>query len=783
MKSYLRVIGAAAALSATQTAAFAATYNVRNAPYNATGNGSTDDRAAIQAAINAAASAGPNNTVYIPAGTYALNSSAATSWQTFYIPSNASGLTILGDGSSTLLLSNGGNREIFYLDHCANCNFQNFNLDQKVPNLTQGTITAVNTSTNSVTVSIDAGYPAPNTSFLMASSGYTPSLLVLTDPKRSTYTWSETPQINSVASAGSGKWTVNLGSTPSSSDVNKKFFIWGSNSEGWMFNIQGCNNVTVQNVNDYSAQGFYVNRATGTLSFTNFYIGSPPGSNRLGLNSGMQGVSRADLVMTGCSILQSNDDAVNQLTGIDHILAKPAPSTVQVSGGGDYQPGDTVCVWDYRNPASPYIRATAHIVSTHADGANLDVVLDADVQIVNVGPQPTGPGNPQVAQQSDGIDRLCDLSGGAITLTNSTFVSSFARPLLVKSAKSLTITGCNILGGDQDGIEAGMETYWGEGPQCKNVTIKNNTFSDMDGCSVDIGIFATNGPSGLSHDQTNIDIENNLFQNGGQHAVWNDVMPRGIALRLANASGATVKNNTFKNFSNANIAVLTSDNVNITGNNFVNPHQTALPVNRSQGAVDPGAVIWIDNSQNVSLSNNVVFSPGSHETALAEATANNSGINGLSTGVYVSSGVPVGHRIALKSAVSGKYVSVNLYGGDPNQNDLQAAFADSAQGWEMFDVVDAGGGNIALKSEATGKYVTVDLNQSSKVLRADLATVIQAWETMNWVDQGGGVFGLKSGANGLYVSCNNGAGNILEAQWAQSISTWEQFTWVDAGKF
>jgi len=46
--------------------------NVKNAPFNATGNGSTDDTAAIQAAVNNVLAHG-SGTVYVPDGTYMIN--------------------------------------------------------------------------------------------------------------------------------------------------------------------------------------------------------------------------------------------------------------------------------------------------------------------------------------------------------------------------------------------------------------------------------------------------------------------------------------------------------------------------------------------------------------------------------------------------------------------------------------------------------------------------------------------------------------------------------------
>jgi hypothetical protein len=68
-----------------------AAYNVK--AYGAKGDGSTDDRAAIQAAINAAASSG--GVVYFPAGTYYLSSGLSTT---------SNKVTFLGANSSAVVL-------------------------------------------------------------------------------------------------------------------------------------------------------------------------------------------------------------------------------------------------------------------------------------------------------------------------------------------------------------------------------------------------------------------------------------------------------------------------------------------------------------------------------------------------------------------------------------------------------------------------------------------------------------------------------------------------------
>jgi hypothetical protein len=67
--------------------------DVTKAPYNANRTGTADASAAVQAAINAA---GSNSVIYLPAGTYRMDS-------TLYLGCNRSGITLRGAGAGTIL--------------------------------------------------------------------------------------------------------------------------------------------------------------------------------------------------------------------------------------------------------------------------------------------------------------------------------------------------------------------------------------------------------------------------------------------------------------------------------------------------------------------------------------------------------------------------------------------------------------------------------------------------------------------------------------------------------
>lgn len=73
--------------------------NVKDAAYGATGNGTTDDTAALQAALNAASAAG-GGAVYIPRGTYKISAALAVDSSTI-IQGDGMNVTIISQTSTT----------------------------------------------------------------------------------------------------------------------------------------------------------------------------------------------------------------------------------------------------------------------------------------------------------------------------------------------------------------------------------------------------------------------------------------------------------------------------------------------------------------------------------------------------------------------------------------------------------------------------------------------------------------------------------------------------------
>ena len=622
------------------------TFDVRD--YGAKADGRTDDVRAVQACVDAAAKAGPGNTVRLPAGRYLLKGPGVD--PAFYVrlPRGAVGLTVAGEAGTVLLTA--GGRGPFLADGCSACCVRDFTVDFASPNVCQGTVTAADpdphTPTGTLTVRMDAGSPPPDAADFRAAGPYAPKLNVLT-PGRPTFDWTRQTALTAVRRVGDA-WALTVDRRPAADDVGRRFFVWGRQQGEWkpLVDLRAVRDgFTIDRVEDYAGGGFAGGGESGVIRVRRFYCGPPPGTDWLGFYGGHQGHSRADVEITDSQWLMSNDDDMNALTPLRNVLAQPAPDTIAVADANDDRPGDTVQLWDYGDVNAIHARETAVVrrVDRPKDGPPR-LVLDHAVTVARPGP----PGDAR--PNDDPHDRVVNLSsGGKITLRNCSFSASFAHPLLLKSARGIDIQGCRIFGSDMSGLDCGMQSFWNEGPPACDVVVKDNVFYDIDGISCRIGIEVPHGTSSASRDQRNVTIERNVFLAGGRHAVWNGNMPRGTAVLVGNVSGATVGDNLFDGFPNANVAVYASQDVTVAGNVFLSPQTSAGESNqwKDSARVDAQSLVCVRNADRVVAAGNVAADVKRPKGPLVVSDRSGHSDNGIARMTAVTIGVPPGGREAV----------------------------------------------------------------------------------------------------------------------------------------
>lgn len=124
--------------------------------------------------------------------------------------------------------------------------------------------------------------------------------------------------------------------------------------------------------------------------------------------------------------------------------------------------------------------------------------------------------------------------------------------------------------------------------------------------------------------------------------------------------------------------------------------------------------------------------------------------------------------VYLISEANKKIVSAENAGSDP-----LVANRETAQDWELFEVVNNSDQTISLKSKINGKYVTADVNIGGKLVARGES--IQLWEKFRKEQLADGTIALFALANNKYVTVDldNGAG--LVANRDKVGGAWEAF--------
>jgi beta-glucanase (GH16 family) len=126
-------------------------------------------------------------------------------------------------------------------------------------------------------------------------------------------------------------------------------------------------------------------------------------------------------------------------------------------------------------------------------------------------------------------------------------------------------------------------------------------------------------------------------------------------------------------------------------------------------------------------------------------------------------GAPIGQTIAMRGS-NNQYVS-----GENGTLPMRCNRA-TAQAWEQFLVVDAGGGLVALRS--MNKYVSS--GNGTAAMTANAAS-IGTTQKFTWVNNSDGTFSLR-GSNNQYVSSENGTADMMCNR--ATAQAWEKFTKV-----
>ena len=199
--------------------------------------------------------------------------------------------------------------------------------------------------------------------------------------------------------------------------------------------------------------------------------------------------------------------------------------------------------------------------------------------------------------------------GAGYVVRDCTVRNTTARGVYAQAPHGL-IEGCLIERTGRAAVEFNTETgTWSQSDYSNEVVVRNNTFREA----------STNRKTGHLRHPGALTI---LAFNG------KDYVPNPGGHR-----NILIENNKFENVDGVNILVCSAQGVVIKHNEFISPMAHAKEFGLDKG-VDPGALIWVNESSDVAISDNLVIKPGAYLRQRVGASASGSG-KGFTDGVAI----------------------------------------------------------------------------------------------------------------------------------------------------
>jgi hypothetical protein len=482
----------------------------------------------------------------------------------FYV-NNADNLVFNGNGANVLVTDPTlgvfdivGSRNVI-VQNLASVDYENMvnGVNQALP-FTQGTITAVNTTTNQVTLQVDAGYPAPTASQFQNAPAKAAIPIDPANPGRLVAGTPDGFQYSTVTDLGSNQYEVQLNDTTGLA-VNTRLVVSArgySNIvtvqpglpafDGAFTTYTPGHQVSIINTTVYTSPNtFVVSWRTEAVNVLHCQIQIKPGSGRL-LTTDADAVwpenNRVGPWVENCSFTAMGDDDVNPHSTAFTVTAASADNETFTLGNWDtryvlFHVGDHLTFFNQTTGG-----LLGRVTVTAVSGAM--VTVDTAVSGVVFAAVGTADDKTSTKIFND------DLSQGYV-IRGNTFTNNRSRGVVLKGSNGQVVDNA-FVGQGLQAILMANEPYFNEGLIAENVLIQHNTFDTI----------------GLSRYYPNSD------QNAAvvvQLSKWNGSSAVVAGVPFYAFSGLTIRSNTFLNWSMNALLVRNTTNVSIGLNTFGAP--------------------------------------------------------------------------------------------------------------------------------------------------------------------------------------------------------------------
>jgi len=556
-----------------------------------------NDAPALQASITKAYQAGEKK-ITIPPGTYRLETPEGTKacllfskWKDFEI--DATGAEFIGiDRKST----------IFFFDRCENVTLRGAQIRHDPVPFSQGRIVAIAPDRKSLDIRVADGYPRDlDDKRYFADEG----LILANVFDGTTRLWRrDVADIYGTEFVRLGPSLFRLKTKTPLPDVKLmgELIAWRGNGTADI-RIYRCSRMQMLDLSIRSGIGFCIHENEGEGG--NYYRyavtrgPTPEGATEAPLFASNADAFHSSNVRKGptledCLFEFTDDDGI-PIHGAYALVADAKPLVIAALSRDFCRAGDTLRVYDKAGTFQGSAKVESFSLAEknfkpqlgYSEGAhafqNASKITFAEIRT-------SEPLTLKEGWRMANIDAL----GSGFVIRRCTIRHVRARGILIKANDGL-IEDSLIEGATMAGIALWPEMgHWDESDFSHNITIRNNTLRD-------VALWGTRG-NGMAGALT-------IGAREGGHFVASRDGHRDIV----------IEGNRFERNDGVNILLSTTQGVQIRNNTFLQPMQQASSRGASTG-IDPGSLIWITESRQVELKNNILSQPGSFQESRITTT-------------------------------------------------------------------------------------------------------------------------------------------------------------------